>query len=115
MRTLTITVNPDWEAVMQEAENLAEAAIETGQYQGEKLNFETLEAFSSKLPSYRREMLVILKHNKSIGIGELARKLGKDIQQVNEDVNVLMGLGLIEKDEHGALLCPYDHINFECV
>lgn len=46
---------------------------------------------------------------------ELARRLGRDVKRVHEDAAALIELGLIEKDERGALLCPYENIHVDMV
>ena len=41
---------------------------------------------------------------------ELARALGRDYKNVHTDVQALIELGLLEKDERGGLRAPFDEI-----
>jgi predicted transcriptional regulator len=51
----------------------------------------------------------------TVGVRELARRLGRDVRRVHEDAAALVELGLIEKDERGALYCPYGNIHVDMV
>lgn len=44
---------------------------------------------------------------------ELARRLGRDVKRVHEVAAALVELGLIEKDERGALSCPLENIHVD--
>jgi len=48
-RTLTITVEPDWKKDLRHFGALAQKGIDTGQYQGEYLNFATPDTFFGHL------------------------------------------------------------------
>lgn len=115
MRTLTITTNPDWKSALRAVGARAVHGLETGQYQGETLNFETPGAFFSRLTERRWELLNILLGSGTVGVRELARKLGRDVKRVHEDAAALVELGLIEKDERGALNCPFGNIHVDMV
>ena len=113
MRTLTITTLSDWDVVLRKAGKQVEAAIDTRQYQGEWLNFETPDTFLSKLPAFRWDILNKLRVSGKTSTHELARKLGLDANQLQNDIRALLELGLIEQDDQGALLCPYEHIQVD--
>ncbi len=113
MRTLTITTNPDWKTALRAAGKRAVTGLETGEYQGETLNFETPGAFFSRLTERRWELLDALLGSGTVGVRELARRLGRDVKRVHEDAATLAELGLIEKDERGALNCPFENIHVD--
>ena len=113
MRTLTITTLSDWEVVLRKAGKRAETAIDARQYQGEWLNFETLDTLLSKLSAFRWEILNKLRAAGKASPHELAHKLGLDANQLQMDIQALLELGLIEQDDQGALLWPYDHIHVD--
>lgn len=115
MRTLTITSNPDWKAALRVAAQKAENGLRSGTYQGETLNFETPGAFFSRLTERRWSLVSELLGSGTVGVRELARRLGRDVKRVHEDAAALIELGLIEKDERGALLCPYENIHVDMV
>ncbi len=113
MRTLTITTNPDWKNALRAAGKRAVTGLKTGEYQGETLNFETPGAFFSRLTERRWELLDALLGSGTVGVRELARRLGRDVKRVHEDAATLVELGLIEKDERGALNCPFENIHVD--
>ena len=112
-RTLTITTRQDWKAALRDAGAAAAEGIEQGKYQGETLNFETPGAFFSRLSERRWAMLTELQGAGSVGVRELARRLGRDVKRVHEDATALVELGLIERAESGALSCPYADIHVD--
>jgi len=112
-RILTITINSDWKHNLREAAVQAQTAIETGQYQGESLNFPTAAQFFSRLTPNRWQMVNHLLGAGVVGVRELARQLGRDSKRVHEDSKVLVKLGLLEKTDTGALHCPYQCIHID--
>jgi predicted transcriptional regulator len=113
MRTLTITTNPDWKSALRAAGSRAKAGLASGTYEGETLSFETPGAFFSHLTERRWQLLTKLLGSGTVGVRELARRLGRDVKRVHEDAAALVELGLIEKDERGALHCPYENIHVD--
>jgi len=112
-RILTITINSDWKRNLREAATQAQVAIESGQYQGESLNFPTPAQFFSQLSSNRWQMVNHLLGAGVVGVRELARQLERDTKRVHEDGKVLVKLGLLEKTDTGALHCPYQCIHID--
>ncbi|WP_445343892.1 HVO_A0114 family putative DNA-binding protein [Caballeronia ptereochthonis] len=49
-----------------------------------------------------------------MSIRELARSLERDVKGVHRDVKALLEAGLLEHDENGAIVFPYDavHVDF---
>lgn len=115
MRTLTITMNPDWKSALRSAGQRATEGLASGRYQGETLHFETPGMFFSHLTERRWQLLNELLGNGTVGVRELARRLGRDVKRVHEDAAELVELGLIEKDERGALRCPFGNIHIDMV
>jgi len=113
MRTLTISVEPEMKATMEQFVQRAERGIATGQYQGETLNFATPALFFSRLSAHRWNIITHLMNQGTVGVRELARRLGRDPKRVLEDTKVLVELGLLEKTAKGALHCPYARINID--
>ena len=109
-RKLTITLGSDWKSALRSA-----AAKASGQnYQGETLNFETPGAFFGQLTERRWQLVRELQAARSkVGVRELARRLERDVKRVHEDASALVSLGLVERDETGALICPYVDIHVD--
>jgi len=112
-RRLSITIDSDWQQQLRDAAVLAEKGIETGQYQGEYLNFATPALFFGQMTAHRWNILTCLLGHGAVGVRELARQLGREVKRVHEDTKVLVELGLLEKNGRGALSCPYEHIHID--
>ena len=108
-RTLTITLQPDWKAALRAAGK----AAQRGGYQGEFLNFESPGIFFSRLSERRWAIINALQVTGTVGVRELARYLQRDVKRVHEDAQVLVELGLIERDTKGSLTCPYVDIHVD--
>ena len=108
-RTLTITLNPDWRTGLRAS---ARKAIAAG-YQGEVLNFESPAAFFGRLTERRWLLVVALKGQGTLAVRELARRVERDVKRVHEDVQVLADLGLVERDENGGVICPFEDVHID--
>lgn len=109
-RTLTITIDADWQS---ELRSVARSAFAANRYQGERLNFETPEAFFSRLTSRRWTLLNALQGAGELPVRELARRVKRDVKRVHEDAAELVKLGLIERTERGGVVCPYTDIHMD--
>ena len=108
-RTLTITLTPDWRAALRAAGTRAKGKG----YQGEVLNFETAGAFFSRLGDKRWALVHALQGQGLMAVRELARRVGRDVKRVHEDVQVLTELGLLERSESGGVLCPFATVHID--
>ena len=102
-RTLTITMSPDWRAALRRAEKAAQAY----RYQGETLNFESPGAFFGRLTERRWALVTALLGQGTLAVRELARRVGRDLKRMHEDVQVLAELGLVERNDAGGVLFPF--------
>ena len=110
-RNLTITLQPDWRGALRAAGLLAQA----GSYQGETLNFETPGAFFGRLTELRWALLHALQGQGEMAVRELARRVGRDVRRVHEDVLALAELGLVERTEGGGVVCPFARVHVDLV
>jgi predicted transcriptional regulator len=110
-RTLTITLQPDWKGALRQAGRRAGARS----YQGEWLNFESPAAFFGHMSERRWALVRALQGQGEISLRELARRVGRDVKRVHEDVQELLELGLVERGEGGGVVCPFAtvHIDME--
>lgn len=109
-RTLTITVQPNWQDALIHA---ARGAFQANAYQGETLNFDSPAAFFSRLTERRWVLINTLQGSGELPVRELARRVGRDVKRVHEDASVLVDLGLIERTPRGGLLCPFADIHVD--
>ena len=108
-RTLTITVQPDWKAVLRAAGGAGQAET----YQGETLNFESPDVFLSRLTALRWSLVRQIMSAGEMSIRGLARRVGRDVRRVHDDVLVLAELGLIERTANGGVRCPFADIHLD--
>lgn len=108
-RHLTITLQPDWKTALREMATAANAKA----YQGEVLNFETPGQFFSKLSDKRWKIIHALQNKGECPIRELARRVGRDIKRVHEDVVILSELGVLERTASGGVICPYTTLHID--
>lgn len=111
-RTLTVTLDADWKSAIRRVAHAATGA-EAGSYQGETLNFDSPAAFFSHLTKNRWMIVYALKGAGEVGVRDLARRIGRDVKRVHEDATALVNLGLIERTDEGALICPFADIHVD--
>jgi len=108
-RTLTITLEPDWKQALRDAGKRAQAR----RYQGEVLNFESPGALFARLTEKRWALVNALQGQGPMAVRELARRVERDVKRVHEDVVALAELGLVERDESGAVECPFVSVHID--
>ena len=112
-RHLTVSLDTDWRAGLAAAGQRAAQGLKTRRYQGETLNFETSAAFFGQLTERRWNLVQRLQGAGPLSLREAARRVGRDVRRVHDDVHALIALGLIEKDAHGDIVCPYQSIHID--
>jgi len=97
---------------LAEGLNGFERAWKSRKYQGEYVTFDSLETLLATLTSRRWALLDKLQAGGKMSLRELARRAGRDVKRVHEDVHKLIDLGLVERDA-GGLFVPFDEIRAE--
>jgi predicted transcriptional regulator len=108
-RHLTITLQADWRTALREAGQRAQADT----YQGEVLNFESPGSFFSRLSEKRWALVRAMQGQGELAVRELARRVGRDVKRVHEDVQTLIEVGLVERVASGAVVCPFDEVHID--
>ncbi|ODU09209.1 MAG: hypothetical protein ABS84_09320 [Rubrivivax sp. SCN 71-131] len=108
-RRLTITLNPDWRGALREAGRKAAGR----RYAGETLNFESPGSFFGQLTEKRWALARALQGAGEVSVREAARRVGRDVKRVHEDLQVLLTLGLLEHGEAGGVLCPFESVRID--
>jgi predicted transcriptional regulator len=75
-----------------------------------RLAFGTLAQLFSAITEKRLELVRYVATYEGLTTRKLAAALKRDYTNVNTDVRALTDLGLIEKDDCGLLLAPFDEI-----
>ena len=108
-RHLTITLQADWRTALRQAG----ARARVGAYQGEVLNFESPGVFLSRLSEKRWALVRALQGQGDLAVRELARRVGRDVKRVHQDVQVLAELGLVERADGGGVVCPFAEVHID--
>lgn len=108
MRTVTLDVSS------RESMNKRFLRAFEGEQQGDIISFETPALLFKLLSGKRWEVLNIMTGSGSMTIRELARRLGRDVKAVHGDVHALLNSGILQKDDTGQILFPYNdlHVDF---
>ncbi len=109
MRRLTIKIQTDSLAALEQAGQQFTQAWNAGTYAGEFMSFESPASLFRLLTPARWSVLEELQLT---GPSSL-RGLGRDASAVHRDVAALIERGLIEKNAGGQLFVPYGHIHTE--
>lgn len=107
-RNLTIRLQADFKTGLRAAARKASKTT----YQGEDLTFETPGAFFAHLTERRWDLIRAMQGQGVLSIREIARRVERDVKRVHEDVTALIGLGLLERSEHGVA-CPFARIHVD--
>jgi predicted transcriptional regulator len=83
---------------------------EAGEESKHRLAFGSLRALFSAITEKRLELLRHVASNEGLNVRQLAQALGRDYKNVHTDVAELVALGLLERDDKGLLIAPYDEI-----
>ncbi|HHQ42802.1 MAG TPA: MarR family transcriptional regulator [Chromatiales bacterium] len=108
-RTLRVTVDPDWKGRLRAAGRRAQR----GRPGCDTLNFESPEAFFAHLTPRRWTLLQALLGAGELPVRELARRVGRDVRRVHDDVRALAALGLVERTDSGGVRCPYRELHVD--
>ena len=75
-----------------------------------RLAFGSIAELFSVVSEKRLELIRHVASNEGLLIRPLSRALRRDYKNVHTDVQALIELGLLEKDERGGLVAPFDEI-----
>ena len=79
------------------------------------IGFETWELMHKVLSPKRLEIVRAMAGAGPLSMREVARRVGRDFKGVHSDATLLLETRVIDKDDQGKLLFPYDriHVDFE--
>jgi predicted transcriptional regulator len=109
MRTVTLEV-----ASREETERRWLRAFE-GKPQGEFISFDTPALLFKVLTQKRWELLSALTGAGPLSLREAARRVGRDVKAVHGDAHALLKAGLLQKDEAGRIVFPFDAVRVQFV
>ena len=79
------------------------------------IGFASWELMHKVLSPKRLEIVQTLTGAGPLSIREVARRVGRDFKGVHSDVALLIEAGVIDRDESGKVVFPYEriHVDFE--
>jgi predicted transcriptional regulator len=78
-----------------------------------RLSFATPELLWEVLTAKRWELLKVLCGAGPLSIREAARRVGRDVKAVHDDVTALLKAGILERVESGEVEFPYEAVKVE--
>jgi len=108
MSTVTIGV-----ASLDEVTRRTAAAFR-GKPQGERISFASVELLWKTITPRRWELVRAMAGRGPMSIRAASRLVGHDVKTVHGDVQALLGADVLEKDDSGRIVFPYDavHVDF---
>jgi len=90
------------------------AAAFRGKRQGERISFASVELLWKTLTPRRWELIRALAGQGPMSMRAAARLVGHDVKTIHGDVQALLQAEILEKDEAGRIVFPYDavHVDF---
>jgi predicted transcriptional regulator len=90
------------------------AAAFRGEPQGERISFASVELLWKTMTPRRWELVQAMAGLGPISLRGAARLVGHDVKTTHGDVQTLLKAGVLEKDEAGRIVFPYDavHVDF---
>jgi predicted transcriptional regulator len=78
-----------------------------------RISFATPELLWRVLTEKRWELLKVLCGAGPVSIREAARRVGRDVKAVHGDVTSLLNAGVLERNEDGQIVFPFDAVKVE--
>ena len=77
------------------------------------VGFETWELMHKVLSPKRLAIVRVMTGAGPLSIREIARRVGRDFKGVHSDASLLLEAGVIDRDDRGGLVFPYDRIRVD--
>lgn len=87
----------------------------TGEPQGAFISFPSVGLLWKVITPRRWELLRLLAGAGPLSIREAARRAGRDVKPVHGDVQALLKAGVIDRDDRGRIVFPYDEVHVDFV
>jgi predicted transcriptional regulator len=111
MRKAVIQIRKDDDAVLDEMANRFTSAWKTGKSENDVFTFNSPAQLFSVISPKRWELIEKLQATGPSSIRALARALDRDVKRVHEDCMAMMDWGLLERNDAGQVLVPYELIH----
>ena len=109
MKTVTLEVRTPADAMAGFVESW-----KTGKVQkSARIAFATPELLWKVLTAKRWDLLKVLCGAGPVSIREAARRVGRDVKSVHNDVTALLNAGVLSRDEDGRIVFPFKAVKVE--
>jgi len=109
VKTVTLDVKEPAEAMQEFAQ-----AWRTGKAnKTARISFASPELLWKVLTAKRWELLKTLCGAEPMSIREAARRARRDVKAVHADITALLDAGLLERDEDGRIIFPFEAVKVE--
>jgi predicted transcriptional regulator len=78
-----------------------------------RISFATPELLWKILTAKRWDLLKVLCGAGPVSIREAARRVGRDVKSVHNDVTALLNAGVLSRDEDGRIVFPFKAVKVE--
>jgi len=78
-----------------------------------RISFATPELLWKVLTAKRWQLLKAMCGAGPLSIREVARRVGRDVKAVHTDVTALLNAGVLDRDEEGRVIFPFDSVKVE--
>jgi predicted transcriptional regulator len=78
-----------------------------------RISFATPELLWEVLTLKRWELIKSLCGSGALSIREIARRVRRDVKAVHGDIHALLQAGVLQRDESGKIVFPYDAVKVE--
>jgi predicted transcriptional regulator len=85
-------------------------AAESGREVTPRLAFGSLRELFAAITERRLGLMRHVAAHAGLNVAQLMHSIDRDDKGVHDDVTALVELGLLERDENGALYAPYDEV-----
>ena len=109
MKTLTLEVRSPGESMAEFTR-----AWETGKPEkSARISFTSPELLWKVLTAKRWELLKVLCGAGPVSIREAARRVGRDVKAVHNDVTALLAAGVLDRSQSGGIVFPFEAVKVE--
>ena len=107
MKTVTFGVSS-----IEELNRSVKAAFR-GRRQPPRIDFVSTELMFKIMTAKRWEIVRAMAGAGPLSIREVARRVKRDVKAVHSDIHALLNCGVLDKDEHGRVIFPFERIRID--
>ncbi|WP_374248052.1 transcriptional regulator [Thermomonas sp.] len=77
------------------------------------MSFESAESMARTMTPSRWRVIEVMTGAGPLGVRELARRVGRDVKGVHNDVNALVVAGVVDRADDGKYVFPFDRVKVQ--